>query len=54
MIDNEELWWNYETEEAEVQVDTTDMILERMIMDVIDTMFEIEMKRKYERLSSIC
>ena len=45
VIDNEEMWINYEMEETEVGIDLADMALEHLVVEAIKAGFDIEQKR---------
>ena len=45
MIDNEEMWVNYEAEETEVGIDLADMALEQLVVEAVKALFTIEGSR---------
>lgn len=46
VIDNEEMWANYEMEEAEVSLDLADAVLEQLVVEAIKGMSVVEKNRK--------
>ena len=46
VIDNEEMWANYEMEEAEVSLDLADAVLEQLVVEAIKGMSIVEKSRK--------
>ncbi len=52
VIDNEEMWVNYESEETEVGIDLADMALEQLVVEAVNALFTIEASRGRSPLSS--
>jgi len=46
VVDNEDLWLNYDMEEAEIEVDITDMALESLVTECIQTLVQNEKTKK--------
>lgn len=46
VIDNEEMWSNYETEEAGVGLDLTEMVLEQLVAEAVRALCSIEGTRR--------
>ena len=44
MIDNEDMWTNYEMEEAEVAIDVADMVLDTLVIESIQNLANIQMR----------
>lgn len=45
VIDNEEMWTNYENEEAEVGLDLADDLLDILVTESIQGLYDIEQRR---------
>ena len=50
MIDNEEIWLNYEIEETEAEIDVADMVIEELALESILALIKIEMKGVREHM----
>ena len=46
VVDNEEMWINYDSDETEVQLDLADMILEQLVFEAVNGLTSIEDRRK--------
>ena len=51
-MDNEDVWVNYEMEEAEVEIDLADMTLEHLVIESIKALIDIEGNKRTSELSS--